>query len=74
VAQPTRLKPSQPSRRLGLTDVASDIRESENTSAASIPIAITRVLEQHAALSGHLALLLSFGAGLGYAGQVVRLR
>jgi 3-oxoacyl-[acyl-carrier-protein] synthase-3 len=61
--------------RLGLSAavVASDIRASGNTSAASIPIAITRVLEQDPSLSGRLALLLGFGAGLAYAGQVVRL-
>jgi 3-oxoacyl-[acyl-carrier-protein] synthase-3 len=61
--------------KLGFADavVASDIRESGNTSAASIPIAITRVLEQDPSLTGRLALLLGFGAGLAYAGQVVRL-
>jgi 3-oxoacyl-[acyl-carrier-protein] synthase-3 len=60
---------------LGLSDtiVAYDISESGNTSAASIPIALTRLLERDAALSGRLALLLGFGAGLTYAGQVVRL-
>ncbi|MCU1658631.1 MAG: 3-oxoacyl-ACP synthase [Pseudonocardiales bacterium] len=61
--------------RLGLGDavVTSDIRKSGNTSAASIPIALTRVMEQHDALSDRLALHLGFGAGLAYAGQVIRL-
>jgi 3-oxoacyl-[acyl-carrier-protein] synthase-3 len=61
--------------RLGLTDVviARDISGSGNTSAASIPIALTRLLEEDVELSGRLALLLGFGAGLAYAGQVVRL-
>ncbi|MDT4936574.1 MAG: 3-oxoacyl-[acyl-carrier-protein] synthase, partial [Pseudonocardiales bacterium] len=61
--------------KLGLTEVvvARDIIGSGNTSAASIPIALTRLLEEHASISGRLALLLGFGAGLSYAGQVVRL-
>jgi 3-oxoacyl-[acyl-carrier-protein] synthase-3 len=61
--------------KLGLTDavIARDITQSGNTSAASIPIALTRLLEQDASLSGQLALLLGFGAGLSYPGQVVRL-
>ena len=61
--------------RLELTHatVASDIRDSGNTSAASIPIALTRALEHDPTLTGQLALLLGFGAGLAYAGQVVRL-
>jgi 3-oxoacyl-[acyl-carrier-protein] synthase III len=61
--------------KLGLSGavVASDIRESGNTSAASIPIALTRVVDENPALRGQLALLLGFGAGLAYAGQVVRL-
>ncbi|MDQ1463232.1 MAG: 3-oxoacyl-[acyl-carrier-protein] synthase [Actinomycetota bacterium] len=58
---------------LGNAVVACDISGSGNTSAASIPIALTRLLEEDAALSGRLALLLGFGAGLAYAGQVVRL-
>jgi 3-oxoacyl-[acyl-carrier-protein] synthase-3 len=61
--------------KLGLTNivVARDITESGNTSAASIPIALTRLIENNPTLSGRLALLLGFGAGLAYAGQVVRL-
>jgi 3-oxoacyl-[acyl-carrier-protein] synthase-3 len=61
--------------KLGLTDVvtARDIIGSGNTSAASIPIALTRLLEDDPRLSGRLALLLGFGAGLSWAGQVVRL-
>jgi 3-oxoacyl-[acyl-carrier-protein] synthase III len=61
--------------KLGLTDavIARDISSSGNTSAASIPIALTRLLEKSPRLAGKLALLLGFGAGLAYAGQVVRL-
>jgi 3-oxoacyl-[acyl-carrier-protein] synthase-3 len=61
--------------KLGLSNavVASDISGSGNTSAASIPIALTRLMEARPGLSGQLALLLGFGAGLAYAGQVVRL-
>lgn len=53
--------------------VARDIRETGNTSAASIPLAMERMLESGEAKSGGLALLIGFGAGLVYAAQVVRL-
>lgn len=53
--------------------VARDIREQGNTSAASIPLAMERMLETGEAKSGGLALLIGFGAGLVYAAQVVRL-
>jgi 3-oxoacyl-[acyl-carrier-protein] synthase III len=53
--------------------VAHDIRETGNTSAASIPLAMERMLESGEAKSGGLALLIGFGAGLVYAAQVVRL-
>ena len=44
-----------------------------NTSAASIPLAMDRILEEHPELHGKLALLIGYGAGLVYAGQVVEL-
>ncbi len=53
--------------------VARDIAETGNTSAASIPLAMERLLESGEARSGDLALLLGFGAGLVYAAQVVTL-
>jgi 3-oxoacyl-[acyl-carrier-protein] synthase III len=53
--------------------VARDIRETGNTSAASIPLAMERMIESGEAKSGGLALLIGFGAGLVYAAQVVRL-
>ena len=51
--------------------VARDIREQGNTSAASIPLAMERMLETGEAKSGGTALLIGFGAGLVYAAQVV---
>ena len=51
--------------------VARDIRETGNTSAASIPLAMERMLETGEAKSGGTALLIGFGAGLVYASQVV---
>jgi 3-oxoacyl-[acyl-carrier-protein] synthase-3 len=53
--------------------VSRDIVESGNTSAASIPIAMDRMLAAGQAPSGGLALLIGFGAGLAYAAQVVEL-
>jgi 3-oxoacyl-(acyl-carrier-protein) synthase III len=53
--------------------VADDIRTNGNTSAASIPLAMDRILEEHPELHGKLALLIGYGAGLVYAGQVVEL-
>ena len=51
--------------------VARDIAETGNTSAASIPLAMDRMLESGEARSGGTALLIGFGAGLVYASQVV---
>jgi len=51
--------------------VARDIREQGNTSAASIPLAMERMLETGEVKSGGTALLIGFGAGLVYASQVV---
>jgi 3-oxoacyl-[acyl-carrier-protein] synthase-3 len=51
--------------------VARDIAEQGNTSAASIPLALTRMIEEGTAKSGDTALLIAFGAGLAYAAQVV---
>jgi 3-oxoacyl-[acyl-carrier-protein] synthase-3 len=53
--------------------VARDIAETGNTSAASIPLAMDRMIEQGEAPHGGLALLIGFGAGLVYAAQVVEL-
>jgi 3-oxoacyl-[acyl-carrier-protein] synthase-3 len=52
--------------------IARDIAEQGNTSAASIPLALARMIEEGTAKSGDTALLIAFGAGLAYAAQVVR--
>jgi len=51
--------------------IARDIAEMGNTSAASIPLALDRMLDEGQAKSGDLALFIAFGAGLVYAAQVV---
>jgi 3-oxoacyl-(acyl-carrier-protein) synthase III len=53
--------------------VAHDIRTSGNTSSASIPLAMDALLAEKPNLHGKSALLIGFGAGLVYAGQVVEL-
>jgi 3-oxoacyl-[acyl-carrier-protein] synthase-3 len=53
--------------------IARDIEDMGNSSAASIPLAMHRVLEEHPELSGGYALIIGFGAGLVYAAQIVRL-
>ncbi|WP_024801733.1 beta-ketoacyl-ACP synthase 3 [Nocardia sp. BMG51109] len=63
-------------KNLGLADdipMANDIENTGNTSAASIPLAIEEMLVTGKAKGGQLALVLGFGAGLSYAGQVVTL-
>ncbi len=63
-------------KSLGMGDnvaVARDIAESGNTSAASIPLAMDRMLSTGQAASGSNALLIGFGSGLVYAAQVVEL-
>jgi 3-oxoacyl-[acyl-carrier-protein] synthase III len=53
--------------------IARDIATTGNTSAASIPLATHRLLEENPELSGGLALQIGFGAGLVFGAQVVRL-
>ena len=63
-------------RKLGFgedTVVARDIVHSGNTSAASVPLALTALLESGEAKSGDVALVLGYGAGLTFAGQVLTL-
>jgi 3-oxoacyl-[acyl-carrier-protein] synthase-3 len=61
-------------RRLRLPNavIAKDIVESGNTSAASIPLALSKLVERREVASGAPVLLFGFGGGLTYAGQVVR--
>jgi 3-oxoacyl-[acyl-carrier-protein] synthase-3 len=60
-------------RKLGATNakVADDIVEAGNTSSASVPLALARMAARGEVRSGDPVLLLGFGAGLTYAGQVV---
>lgn len=60
-------------RQLGATEavVARDIIDSGNTSAASVPLALSRLVERGDARTGDPALVLAFGAGLTFAGQVI---
>ena len=53
--------------------IARDIETTGNTSAASVPLAMHRVLAENPGLSGGYALIIGFGAGLVYAAQIVRL-
>jgi 3-oxoacyl-[acyl-carrier-protein] synthase-3 len=66
----------QLAKQLRLPDsvvIARDIRETGNTSAASVPLAARRLLDEGAVAPGGLALMIGFGAGLAYAAQVVEL-
>lgn len=53
--------------------VARDIQVTGNTSAASIPLAMDRMLADGEAPHGGTALIVGFGAGLVYAAQVITL-
>jgi 3-oxoacyl-[acyl-carrier-protein] synthase III len=53
--------------------IAKDIVETGNTSAASVPLAMHRILEEKKVASGGFALQIGFGAGLTFAAQVVEL-
>lgn len=52
-------------------EIARDIATMGNTSAASVPLALERMIEEGQAKPGDTALLIAFGAGLVYAAQVV---
>jgi 3-oxoacyl-[acyl-carrier-protein] synthase III len=60
-------------RKLGAPQalVADDIVTAGNTSSASIPLALSRMTERGEIASGAPVLLLGFGAGICYAGQVI---
>jgi 3-oxoacyl-[acyl-carrier-protein] synthase-3 len=57
----------------GHVAVARDVETTGNTSAASIPLAMERLLASGQARSGDTALVIGFGAGLVYAATVVTL-
>ncbi|MEV6397965.1 beta-ketoacyl-ACP synthase III [Streptomyces sp. NPDC051907] len=52
--------------------IARDVVESGNTSAASIPMALSKLVERGEITSGDPVLLFGFGGNLSYAGQVIR--
>ncbi|MER5179172.1 beta-ketoacyl-ACP synthase III [Streptomyces sp. NPDC002896] len=52
--------------------VARDVVDSGNTSAASIPLALSKLVERGEIGTGDPVLLFGFGGNLSYAGQVVR--
>jgi 3-oxoacyl-[acyl-carrier-protein] synthase III len=52
--------------------VADDIVHAGNTSSASIPLALSRMIERGDISSGDAVLLLGFGAGISYAAQVIK--
>jgi 3-oxoacyl-[acyl-carrier-protein] synthase III len=60
-------------RKLGAPQakVANDIVTAGNTSSASIPLALSRMIEHGEIASGDKALLIGFGAGMCYAAQVI---
>lgn len=61
-------------KQLGLGEdvvIGRDIAETGNTSAASIPLATHRLIEEGAVSSGDVLVQFGFGAGLAYAGQVL---
>ena len=63
-------------KQLGLPEsvlIAKDIQTTGNTSAASIPLAMHRLLEEHPEASGGYALEIGFGAGLVFGAQVVKM-
>jgi 3-oxoacyl-[acyl-carrier-protein] synthase-3 len=60
-------------RQLGVPDdrVARDVVDAGNTSSASVPLAVARLLDEGRVGPGDPLLLVAFGAGLTYAAQVV---
>ncbi len=60
-------------RKIGAKNakVATDIVHAGNTSSASIPLALSRMIERGELASGDKALLIGFGAGVCYAAQVI---
>jgi len=56
---------------LSSTVVATDVVDTGNTIAATVPIALSRMSERGEIPAGSPVLLFGFGAGLAYSGQVV---
>ncbi|MFJ2743712.1 beta-ketoacyl-ACP synthase III [Streptomyces sp. NPDC087440] len=59
--------------KIGATNavIARDVVDSGNTSAASVPLALSKLVERAEVPQGAPVLLLGFGAGLSFAAQVV---
>lgn len=75
VAHQANLRIIEPlAEQLGLSDkiVVTDVVESGNTSAASIPLGMSKWWRDGRIPGGELALLFGFGGGFAYAGCVVR--
>lgn len=51
--------------------IADDIKYSGNTSSASIPLALDHMRKEGTVKTGDVVLMVGFGAGLSYAGQVI---
>ncbi|MEY9877853.1 3-oxoacyl-[acyl-carrier-protein] synthase-3 [Streptacidiphilus sp. MAP12-33] len=61
-------------RHLGLREdvvIARDVVDSGNTSAASVPLALAKLVESGELASGTPVLTFAFGGGLSWAGQVI---
>lgn len=60
-------------RKIGAVNavIARDVVESGNTSAASVPLAFSKLVERGEIATGAPVLLLGFGGGLAWAGQIV---
>lgn len=60
-------------RRIGAVNavIATDVTESGNTSAASIPLALSKLVERRTVEPGAPVLLFGFGGNLSYGGQVI---
>ncbi|MGC5341636.1 beta-ketoacyl-ACP synthase III [Streptomyces sp. DT171] len=61
-------------RKIGAVNavIARDVVDSGNTSAASIPMALSKLVERGEISTGAPVLLFGFGGNLSYAGQVIR--
>lgn len=61
-------------RQIGAVNavIARDVVESGNTSAASVPLALSKLLERGEVRRGAPMLLFAFGGNLSYAGMIVR--
>ena len=60
-----------PCSQYALIAAREDVADMANTSAASVPLAVTRLLREGRAKSGDICLQFGFGAGLTWAAQVV---